>query len=1406
MANLRQINCLFAIALLISAAAARAGGLAPPPGVNLPIVSPNEGYIIWFDQSPLIPGTPIFNPHYYPVVKAVQDLASYDRTGPWSIGNPQGYDHGYELLGFEEPNFDGGPRVTYYWACGESCDNGLAQADQIVMPANVYRGRSEACTRSVLGHELKHKIQRTYRVSTAPDNPGKWVTEGQARAMQDKIYDDLDLDTAGDCTAPYIGQVNGYLRDDHVRSLWDLSYDAALWWTYLMEQYGEVTDEPWYGADFLVAWWDQALLAGENGDSFDITDDTIKYFDGSQNITSTYRDFVLANIIKDMRLQNLSDAFIRRYSYVDESAAGQDAYAQVEFFDELTISNGDSTDTATFIADNYAVNYFKVDISGCSSGRPIQIGFEPSPTDPFFGNPINQTGAWGVVVGQSNVDSQSQSTQRPAKLYKKIDEDWTVNLFQPYVDPYESVYVATSGIGGPVIGTLRARCLPVPANPWVPDVPLVNPLDPVTPGPPDTFTFGEVCAQPSAPLPGLDPDDYTVEVGSEPAKILAATPNEDGHCLLVEFPEQPVPGAYDLTIELAGESVTVDDAIVHNDPAPNVLIAVDTSTTMSSPAVRPVLDDVQVQLAALVDQLVLAAVGPNPRIGLLDVAGDDVEPNQDAPVVAPLLPADPDHVSRLKLAIGALESGPSRFSAIGDALLNALNEFNQRGDSQQARHLILVSDGPENDAPFWSGVELDVLLSGMNVHTIAIGPLADQPLLYEIATKTGGSYRYVPVGEKGVDFVALANALSDVALGLNGALTVHREVVPMQPMSGHKFDLVVLPATAALLLPAVQKVPSTAGRVREIGTLTLTDPEGTVYPPIPLNNRALFTYQLDIIEPIVPGAWEARVETNEHSSGEWVLEAAVQRDVPLILETGIARPEADDTEGGGFVVGESVRLSAGAFDACTSTRTCTAGKFGPGGVQILFADGSVRLLDLDRPERLGRALEDMAKGVPVDSFSFNYSKIQPASQGSPSGLPDDGVSGNVGSYTLQYEIDVDYGDYLAKAIRRDGYAVRDAELRTNRGADSDRDGLPNRYEEAKYCLDPSVRDATQDQDDDGLSSLEEFLGGTDACNPDTDGGGETDGSEVAAGREPLARRDDAIGGVEYLRFAHDVTHDAPGKFAPNTLTLQFGMPKGANDLTMKRGRVGGDRPGVVATLSGVGDSIWVDTGLTPGAEYCYQLTPNGPGGIVGAPSDWMCATANSDPTRPWGHIDINDGRPRTDDPKIRLKLSVYNKATSRTEMRIRTGGVDTGWIPHTPEWTNPNDSDPGIVEASVQFRDEFGTLSEVYKDTIIMHPPNSLGSLTGRALLDRIGPSPMIMVSLQSESTEPPAYTNENGEFRLENLEPGTYTLVSQQMGWDPATAANFTVSSGQTTDIGDMELPIGSELLFEDGFGDEGE
>jgi hypothetical protein len=68
--------------------------------------------------------------------------------------------------------------------------------------------------------------------------------------------------------------------------------------------------------------------------------------------------------------------------------------------------------------------------------------------------------------------------------------------------------------------------------------------------------------------------------------------------------------------------------------------------------------------------------------------------------------------------------------------------------------------------------------------------------------------------------------------------------------------------------------------------------------------------------------------------------------------------------------------------------------------------------------------------------------------------------------------------------------------------DTDNDGMPNSWE-IQYGLNPEdASDANNDPDNDDLTNLEEYLGGTNPKSPDSDGDGMPDGWESMYGLDP----------------------------------------------------------------------------------------------------------------------------------------------------------------------------------------------------------------------------------------------------------------------------------------------------------------
>ncbi|MCB0089341.1 MAG: hypothetical protein KDE54_15645, partial [Caldilineaceae bacterium] len=149
---------------------------------------------------------------------------------------------------------------------------------------------------------------------------GKWFFEGQARMISDRVWEDIDYSPEGSFIAAaglYLTMPNWPVQIDsdgdnqldiaQAQGLLGTSYNAALWWTYLVEQAGALyTGTTSEGADFLKAVLEQSLpptqLTG-----WDAVDAALRQRIG-RGFDLTFWDFTIANYARDFDLSLLNSA------------------------------------------------------------------------------------------------------------------------------------------------------------------------------------------------------------------------------------------------------------------------------------------------------------------------------------------------------------------------------------------------------------------------------------------------------------------------------------------------------------------------------------------------------------------------------------------------------------------------------------------------------------------------------------------------------------------------------------------------------------------------------------------------------------------------------------------------------------------------------------------------------------------------------------------------------------------------------------------------------------------------------------------------------------------------------------------------------------------------------------------
>ncbi|KKL24426.1 hypothetical protein LCGC14_2415460, partial [marine sediment metagenome] len=216
----------------------------------------------------------------------------------------------------------------------------------------------------VVLHEFMHSVQFCYTHSLATGG-GAWITEGQARMIQDKYYNVLDT-ADGTEFASYYGQVSGYLGNPS-RSLFDLSYDAALFWQYIAEKYGTINREPDRGVDVIVQFWESLEALGDSRPTIErvFSHMFTELGDTTASLRRVYKDFIVANYAKDIPFAP------SKYHYIDETQT-PGSYPEVTFdLDQIFLNNSNLGGVESLGV--YYPKYFRLTPQGDINFLNIQI-------------------------------------------------------------------------------------------------------------------------------------------------------------------------------------------------------------------------------------------------------------------------------------------------------------------------------------------------------------------------------------------------------------------------------------------------------------------------------------------------------------------------------------------------------------------------------------------------------------------------------------------------------------------------------------------------------------------------------------------------------------------------------------------------------------------------------------------------------------------------------------------------------------------------------------------------------------------------------------------------------------------------------------------------------------------------
>ncbi len=603
---------------------------------------------------------------------------------------------------------------------GTSCNGSVSIGSNSM---NVWEGcdSSTEMMMAVVGHELAHAgPQLGPNNRTSANFDALWAHEGMARSGEDKVFNVVDND-AGAMARPF--SYNKEVDEFFVNPNHDLTsdswrYKSAIWWTYYAEQCGsDPLTEPGLGvADSFGEFWDEAQTS-DNIAALNIALGTL----GCPQFNTMVPKFVLANYTKD--LTGLPDP---SYYYIDETNPGNpDTYGPLSPHDGGMIDSGTAATWNNRSIARYGSDYYIAapDPADCPV---ITAEFHADSGSPFYHIVTSNAGAFNTHVQGSGTDwvrsflndGVTTIAAIAGSLGSSSQVDIVLSCSDPVIDIMQPNQMAPEYVGGHTDG--------------------------------DKFLVQVKVSSAGGPVvDGLTANDFAVQVGAHNATIVGGGQVEHQYFLQAIAPDPGSNGPYDLHVDLeeSGTSTVIAsdteiEAIVYDATNEDNVYVVDQSGSMGWYNPTP--------WEALVDAVKLAVDTTNSSEGIAVVPfASDANPSPFNMQFATL----PQRTAA-KTYIDGLTTGGG--TSIGDGMAGGVSQRTGSPTGNARCRYVLLSDGEENMPLYWADVVASVQATGCPVMAIAFGPGANETLMQQIASDTGGSYYYNDV------YDGTTNALSSL--------------------------------------------------------------------------------------------------------------------------------------------------------------------------------------------------------------------------------------------------------------------------------------------------------------------------------------------------------------------------------------------------------------------------------------------------------------------------------------------------------------------------------------------------------------------------------------------------------------------------------------------------------------------
>lgn len=1117
---------------------------------------------------------------------------------------------------------------------------------------------------SIPAHELFHVIQC---ISYGGTNPSwtamKWIIEGQARMMQDKI--DIDVDQSVGDKYDYFSECNYFLGNTKT-SLLDQSYSACLFWNYITEQYGGTTaffqNEPYIGIDLITEFWDIAH-SNSRVNGINTVNDALQALGHSATFEEVFRNFTVTNYVKD-----LTGTVPTEYKYIDEEdPPGHYDYdnnpatppVRLKADIELGASDRNDGDGNLYGLYDWSTHYYRIKPSNDAVAINIQVD-----------QSTNNALAYHVLVIDGN-DLVQEYRVRGKDLKKSIlnkDYDEIVlvisGLDNSAINPAKYKFEFTTGTAEEISMEIDSpKGTPAAARSRVGD----------NSDPEEFLSIIDLKFKGSA-LCGLESSDFTAKVGTETASISTIGYVMGKYFLLIQAPPQTAVGLYDLRIGLDPTiGTTIEDgevnAIEYDGLAADNVLVIDRSGSMTGPGYPPTY--IKINSAKIASKLYIDSFLNKDKVSVVDY-------NETAVVSINLQDlTDAARTTSKNIIEELIAQG---MTSIGDGLKEAQDQLALNGDSSHNWVIILLSDGKENRQPSVETILPDILGNGTTVHTVAIGPEANVTLLRDLAYSTsGGTFNFASEPSSG----DLPNDLADIYRKIAEKVDYQQRILSARG-SGIYWDQSIPIEEGAEQANFVFNYDRYSSYFSPNATL-LIDPNGNTIPFTHFDNIQTPTgsmgYLVWRVDNPTAGTWRI---TNHPKTITELIHTNVQQ--PQITPIITVQEEPITT----YLIEASVRhaLKMNLWFPLAEYYQEKESLVGEP-ISIIVSLSETQPITNAHVE----ALITNPKTAQSPSEIHNMQLFDDGAHGD--GAPNDGVYGNVYTRTFQN------GTFTVKAKATGVSPVTSTDfLREVNGAfyiapdvDSDRDLLPDTWE-TQYGLSPDNAQeddgANGDPDEDGLTNKQEFYYGTDPTRPDTDGGGETDGSEVETQKDPNNPGDDIVNPPRTISVV-------PGN---KYLELHYSINQEYEQVIIYRSRNPNTGYKIVTSTNPTG--FFNDTNVENEITYYYKVAGVDINGAKSAPSRWAKGTPREDTELPEGIVLINMGEEKTTNSQVILTLLA---SPDTVEMKISNVPVfdNVEWITFTnqKEWTLEDGKD--LKDVYVLYKDENGNIAElIAHDSIVV--------------------------------------------------------------------------------------------------------